>query len=278
MMNSLIPPPERRLPQRRVADMRTRVMIRISKSARTAAPGRRVVLAAAAVAAVLAGGVVTTAVIHSDDPPQVLAFGAAAPSPDLAKAVDRCLFWNSPESRDPSDRRDPPFRVTRSDLVVSVRHGDTQAVAFVTDEGYLACDYTDSGEGSGGLKVSRWPARGKDWLPGPAEVLLLTSSELHSGEVTVVGRVSAGVSRLVLEYGNGHTSDARFGDGMFAVLSQDTGVTGDATLVSYDAAGREIGRKKLFKDRDDNACFTDPAGNIVYGKKDKNCQPASRWR
>jgi hypothetical protein len=71
------------------------------------------------------------------------------------------------------------------------------------------------------------------------------------------------VSRLVLEYGNGHTSDARFADGMFAVLSEDA-VTADATLVSYDAAGREIGRTKLFTDRDDNACFTDP--HIWAGK------------
>jgi hypothetical protein len=278
MMKSLIPPPERHVPCWRVADLRIRVMSGIHKPARTAPRARRVVLVTAAVAALIAGGVTTAAMIRSDDPAQVLAFGPAVLSPELAAAVDKCLFYNSAESKDPSSlAHDPQLRVTKDDLVVSVQHGDSRAVAFVTDEGYLACQYKDAGEGSSGISVDRWLPQRRDWLPGPAERLLLMSTEPDGGDVTVIGRVSANVGRLVLEYGNGHTSEARFGSGMFALLSDGTPVTSDAALVSYDTAGREIGRLALFQPRDDDACFTDPAGN-VYGKAGDNCRPAFRWR
>jgi hypothetical protein len=55
-------------------------------------------------------------------------------------------------------------------------------------------------------------------------------------------------------------------------------VTLDAILVSYDADGAEIGRSALFEQRDDDTCFTDPAGNVVYGKVGNDCRPAFRWR
>jgi hypothetical protein len=55
-------------------------------------------------------------------------------------------------------------------------------------------------------------------------------------------------------------------------------VTRDAILVSYDATGREIGRQPLFEPRDPNACYTDPAGDAVYGRADNDCRPAYHWR
>jgi hypothetical protein len=198
-------------------------------------------------------------------------------------------YWISPESKDPSDlAHEPQIRVTKDDVVFSAQHGNTSAVAFVTDEGFLTCQYKDGGnglyrfipgaEGTGGYSMDRWAPRQRDWLPGPAQRLLLASTELHGGDVTVIGRVSSSVRRLVLEYGTGHTSEARFGSGMFALLSDGTPVTKDAALVSYDAAGHEIGRAGLFQPRRDDGCFTDPAGNVVYGKADGNCRPAFRWR
>ncbi|HEU5110553.1 MAG TPA: hypothetical protein VFT95_18590 [Micromonosporaceae bacterium] len=279
MTNFLTPPPERRLPAARVAELRARVMAGIDQPAHPVGPARRVMLVTAAAAAVVAGGVTAASVIPGDDAVQVLAFGPGALSPKLAAGVDKCLRYNSPESKDPSSLAlDPRLPVTKDDLVVGVQHGDTSAVAFVTDEGYLACQYDDRGEGSGGTTVDRWQPHRKEWLPGPVDRLLVMSSDLDGGDVTVIGRVSADVHRLVLEYGNGHSSEARFGSGMFALLSDGTRVAGNAALVSYDADGREIGRTPLFDKRDRDACFTDPAGNVVYGEPGNGCRPAFRWR
>ena len=274
-----MPPPERQLPAWRVAELRSRVLIGIDTPARRAPRPRRLVLATAAVAAVVDGGVVTATMVRGDDAAQVLAFGPGAVSPEVAVAVDRCLFDNSPESKDPSSLAyDPRLRVTKEDLVVSARHGDTAAVAFVTDEGYLTCQYKHGAEGSSGLSVDRWQPQQRDWLPGPIDRMLLTSTDIDGGDVTVIGRAGASVRRLVLEYGRGHTSEASFGGGMFAVVSDGTPVSSDAVLVSYDATGRELGRMVLFQHRDPDACFTDPAGNVVYGKAGNGCRPAFRWR
>jgi hypothetical protein len=280
MTNSLIPPPERQLPPWRVVELRTRVMAGIHKPARTAARTRQMALVTAAVIAVVAGGAATATMIRGNGGgAQVLAFGPDILSPEIEAAVDKCLWWNSPGSKDPSSlAHDPQLRVTKDDLMVSVQHGDTAAVAFMTDEGYLACEYKNAGEGTGGLAVDRWLAQRRNWLPGPFERMLLTSTEVDGGDVAVIGRVSAGVRRLVLEYGNGHTSEASFGRGMFALVSDGTPVTIAAALVSYDAAGHEIGRSALFQPRDHDACFTDPTGAVVYGKAGNNCRPAFRWR
>jgi hypothetical protein len=279
MTNSLTPPPERLLPAGRVAELRVRVTAGIDQPARPVGRTRRVVLVTATAAAVVAGGVTAAGVIPGGDTVQVLAFGPGALSPKLAAGVEKCLHYNSPESKDPSSlEHDPQLAVTKDDLVVGVQHGDTSAVAFVTDEGYLACQYDDRGEGSGGTTVDRWQPQRKEWLPGPVDRLLLMSTDPDGGDVTVVGRVSADVRRLVLEYGDGHSSEARFGSGMFALLSDGTPVAGNAALVSYDADGREIGRMPLFDHSDRDACFTDPAGNVVYGKAGNACRPAFRWR
>ena len=279
MTDYLTPPPERELPAWWVAELRDRVMAGTRQPAHTARRGRRAVLVTSAAVAALVAGATAATMIRGNDTVQVLAFGPGELSPELTHAVQRCLSWNAPESKDPSSlAHDPQLAVAKDDLAVAVQHGDTSAAAFVTDEGYLTCEYTDEGEGWGATSADRWQSQRKDWLPGPAEQLLLTSTEHEGGDVTVIGRVSGTVRRLVLEYGNGHSSEVRIGSGMFALLSDGTAVTGDATLVSYDADGREIGRRALFESRDDDACFTDPAGIVVYGKAGNDCRPAFRWR
>lgn len=275
MMQSLTPPPERDLPAWRVAELRTRVMAAVQRPAPKAGRVRRAALVAAIVAAVVAGGVTTTTMTRGDDASQFLAFGPGMLSPELSSVVDRCLAYDWPKAEPSSQPYDPPLSVTKDDLVVSAQHGESRAAAFVTDVGYLMCQQDEKGSG---WASERWQPQRKEWLPGPAERLLLMSTESAGGDVTVIGRVSAGVHRLVLDYGNGHSSDARFGSGMFALLSDGTPVTSDATLISYDANGREIGRSVLFESRDDDMCFTDPAGTVIYGKAGNDCRPAFHWR
>lgn len=275
-MDILTPPPERDLPDWRVTELRSRVMAGTDRPTRPRV--RRTLLAATGVATALAVAAVATATLGGSGKSQVLAFGPGTLSPELTSAVDQCLRNNAPQHLDPSSPDDTPLTVRKGDLAVGVQNGDDRALAFVTDEGYLTCQYTDRGEGSGGMAQDRWTPQRREWLPGPVERLLLMSTDVDSGDVTVIGRASAEVRRVVLEYGNGHTSEARLDNGMFALLSDGERVTGRAVLVSHDADDRVIGRMSLFGFHRDESCFTDPAGNVVYGKADGPCHPAFHWR
>jgi hypothetical protein len=178
-----------------------------------------------------------------------------------------------------------------ADLCAGVAAGDRSAFTGLFDRhvravanhcfrlsGSWMCMYRDSGEGSGALSGDRWTPHTRQWLPGPIERLLLTSSEVDGGDVAVIGRVGEGIRRIVLEHGDGHTSEARFGNGMFAILSDGGPVGTAAQLVSYDGNGQERDRRPLFQHRDTDACFVDPAGVVVYGVAGDNCRPGNRWR
>jgi hypothetical protein len=128
----------------------------------------------------------------------------------------------------------------------------------------------------GGVGSEAWPHR--DWLPGPVQRLSVSSTELDSGAVSVLGRVSARVHRLVLEHGNGATTTARLAGGAFGLLSRADDVRPGAELVSYDAQGREIDRQPLFTPLDTFPhCYTDPAGQVIYGTPGPGCRPADPW-
>lgn len=282
-MDPFTPPPPRDLPAARVADLRARVLAGIGPG--TAYAGghrRRTVLAAAAVLVLVAGGVAAVATTRSGDDVRALAFGSAELPPELSTAVDKCLHWNSPESKDPSSlTHDPQLPVTRDDVVVTLRNGGQYAVAFLTSEGYLTCHYREVGflqEESGALAVDRWNGSRRDWLPGPAQPLLITHENLDSGDVSVIGRVATVVHRLVIDDGTGRVTEARFGGGMFAFLVDDVRITGDVALVAYDADGNELGREPLFQPTNRTTCYTDPAGTAVYGVAAADCRPAYRWR
>jgi len=126
----------------------------------------------------------------------------------------------------------------------------------------------------------RGPARRhRDWLPGPVQILSLSSSEFSGGKVTALGRISPRVHRLVLEHGNGRsTTTARLSRGAFGLVTRNDDVGSGATLVSYDSEDREIGRRELFRPfNESDRCYTDPAGTVVYGRQGPDCVPADPW-
>jgi hypothetical protein len=101
---------------------------------------------------------------------------------------------------------------------------------------------------------------------------------MDGGSVSVLGRVSARVDRLVLEHGNGRTTTARLRDGAFGIISRTDDVRKDAELVSYDRAGREIDRRLLFQFSEEyDHCYTDPDGTVIYGEPGPDCRPADPW-
>lgn len=137
-------------------------------------------------------------------------------SPTLHRSVEQCLDWNaqeplhtdnSAERGDASGGGQPDGAswpaVTVDDLAVAAQRDDTAALLFLTEAGYLTCDVRlrAGREPTGGLGgAAHWPQR--DWLPGPVQWLSLGSTEPDGGDVTVSGRISAPVYRLVLEHGD----------------------------------------------------------------------------
>ncbi|MGA5299345.1 hypothetical protein ACPCHT_05420 [Nucisporomicrobium flavum] len=260
-------PAERDLPPGRADRMRDDLLRATRERPRRAR--RWMGAAVATVLTLVAAGAV---VAHVRDEPgvQVLAMGPGELDGTLRRAADECLGWAG---------RDGGFRVRLGlgDLAVSARQGDRAAVLFLSGAGYAACDFVlGDRESSGGINAEPWEHR--DWLPGPVQRLSLSSSEADGGAVSVLGRVSARVHRLVLEHGRGRTTDARLRDGAFGIVTRTSDVREDAELVSYDAAGREIDRRPLFPGpRRDENCWTDPAGTVIYGTLGGTCRPAERW-
>ncbi|WP_405096360.1 hypothetical protein [Micromonospora sp. NBC_01412] len=267
-MNDILDPPaERDLPPARAARMRADLHQTLRGR-----PTRSVRLRlAAATVAVLLAGVGVAATLEGEPGAggaQVLAMGRAELSGSLLRAARQCLTWT--KGGDSS--------LTLDDLAVAVERGDRAMVLFMSDAGYLTCEVTRQGGGepSGGSSHERWPR--SDWLPGPVQRLLLTSSEPRGGDVAVSGRVSARVHRLVLDHGDGRTTTARISRGAFGLVTHARPVTGRAELVSYDAAGGELDRRPLFRpsDRFDH-CYATPSGEVIYGPAGTDCRPAERW-
>jgi len=272
-MNDLFKPPaERDLPPRRAAQMRAELL-----GAAAAPPARRRLLVAAAAALTLIAGAAVILQVRPEHRTQILALGPGELDSSMRNTVRQCLAWNQgkgPQAGPPPDR----IRVTAADVAVAARRGGETAVLFLTDAGYFGCGVTDEdGETeSGGSSSGAWEPR--DWLPGPVQRLSLTSSEADGGEVAVLGRVSARVDRLVLDHGTGRTTTARLRDGAFGVISRTDDVRRNAELVSYDAAGREIDRRLLFRPSSEFPhCYTDPAGKVIYGDPGPGCLPADPW-
>ena len=270
-MNDLIKlPAERDLPPARAARMRAQLLSTVA--APRPKPARRRLLVAAAAALTLIAGTAVTLEVRQEQGTRVVALGSGELDKDLRAAVRQCLTWNR-------DGRDPEaIPVTAADVAVAARRGGESAVLFLTEEGYFACGVTRKlgSETSGGHNSSRWKHR--EWLPGPVQRLSLSSSEFSGGQVAVLGRVSARVDRLVLEHGTGRKTTARLRQGTFGLISRTDDVQPDAELVSYDAAGREIDRRLLFRTSEEFPhCYTDPAGQVIYGDPGPDCRPADPW-
>ncbi|SCF35484.1 hypothetical protein GA0074696_4773 [Micromonospora purpureochromogenes] len=265
MKDILDAPVERDLPPDKAARMRADLMTSIHRPRpRTA---RRLGIAATVAAAAVVAGV---AVAPNGDGVQYLAMGPDELSPTLRQAMEQCLSWNAQHER---------FPVSMDQLAVAAEQDHHAVALFMTETGYFTCDVSMSPgeEVTGGTSGERdWPQR--DWLPGPVQPLLLTSTEINGGDVAVTGRVSARVHRLVLDHGDGHTTAARLTGGVFGLLTEGANVNKDAELVSYDASGTEIGRRLLFRPSDEfDNCYADSSGTLVYGKTGTDCRPAERW-
>ncbi|WP_432994298.1 hypothetical protein [Dactylosporangium sp. CA-233914] len=270
-MNDLFTPPVGRdLPPGRVQEMRTKLLADITGPAR---PARRRVGVGLVLAGIVAVAAVGVSAWSGGDGEQLLALGPDEMSPSLRAAAERCLEMNDRHARLP---------VASADLAVGAEHGDHVALLFLTEDHYLACDEWDPPHQSrsGGMAIDTdRPNWQHDWLPGPVDRLLLTSTERDGGDVVAVGRVSARVHRLVLEHGDGRTTVARIANGAFGLIAQgDIRERNSPALVSYDNAGNEIDRRPLFVPFDRlGRCYVDPQGTVVYGEPGPACLPAEPW-
>lgn len=265
-------PAEQNLPPARAARMRADLVAAMARPPARSVRRRFAVAAAAVVA--ITGGLITGGLLlampDNQDGEQRLAMGPAELSATVRPTIEQCLEWNAQVGE---------VTVSLPDLAVAAHRNHRTVALFLTDSGYLACDVSlpPGQEMHGGISSdSVWPHG--DLLPGPVDRHLLSSSEVDGGEVSVAGRVSERVDRLVLEHGNGHTTAARLANGAFGLLSEEAYVEPGAELVSYDPAGREIDRRPLFQPTDQlDRCYTDPSGEVIYGRAGPDCQPAERW-
>ncbi|MEU5945285.1 hypothetical protein ABZ793_06945 [Micromonospora sp. NPDC047465] len=267
MTKNFEPPGERDLPPRVANRMRADVLRAVRRPA-TRRIRPRFAVGLTALAVVAAGFAVRA---PSDvETVEVLAMGYGELSPTLRAAARQCLEWG------PQDGQVQP---TMADLAMAAERGDGAVVFFLTDTGYVTCEVNRAAgaEVSGARSVDRWPSH--DLLPGPVQRLLLTSAQRSGGDVTVSGRVSSRVARLVLEHGDGKTTAARISGGIFAVMTVGADLDQDGPhLVSYDAAGTEIDRRRLFQPSNEfEHCYVDPAGTVVYGRPGGDCRPAEPW-
>lgn len=270
MTDLLDPPAERDIPHGTALRVRAEVLGSIGRPrARTAGTVRLRIALVATVLMVSAAAFALNGTTGTGSV-QLLAMGPGELSPTLRQAAQQCLTWTTlNQTRVP---------VSLDDLVMAAERDHRAALLFVTDLGHVACDVDRpaGAEPSGGLNVDRWTQR--DWLPGPVQRLLLSSTEADGGDVTVSGRVSERVRRLVLEHGDGETTTARLTGGAFGILTENAWVNVGAELVSYDAAGTEIDRRRLFQPSNEfDHCYVDPTGSIVYGEPGDECRPAERW-
>jgi hypothetical protein len=274
-MNDLLKlPAERDLPPGRAGRMRAELLA-VARGPRPRV-GRRLLATAAAALTLIAAAAVTLE-LRRTDRTQILAMSPGELDPSLRRAAQRCLEWTKP--RPEQGMPEPEFvPMSLADVTIASRRGSWIQVLFLSDTGYLACELRlEYGKmSSGSVGGEAWPHRG--WLPGPIQRLSLSSTEAVGGSVSVLGRVSARVDRVVLDHGNGRTTTGRIRDGAFGLISRSDDVGEKAELISYDAAGREIDRRLLFQYSGEYPhCYTDPAGKVIYGDPGPDCLPADRW-
>ncbi|MEV6371267.1 hypothetical protein AB0L86_30725 [Micromonospora musae] len=242
---------------------------------------RRVAVAGVVLLAVASGAAAVVWERPNRSAVQVLAMGPGELSPMLRDAAEQCLQWNSPQRRTPQEEGEQLVPVSLADLAVAIERGDRALVLFMNDVGYATCDLQAAGtdQESGGHASEPW--RHGDWLPGPVQRLLLTSTEHDGGDVNVSGQVSGRVDRLVLDHGDGHTTAARLAGGAFGLMTSGARLRAgnDPELVSYDDRGSEIDRRLLFQAEDQlEHCYALPDGTRIYGKPTSGCRPAEKWR
>ncbi|BCY12567.1 hypothetical protein [Actinoplanes sp. L3-i22] len=281
MIANLEPPAERDLPPARAARMRATLLS-------AAKPKTRRWVRLAVAASLTAAVAVAIAGVRPQRLPTTLALGPDQLSSTLEAVVDHCLG----QRYDLAERTavaDIPV-VTARDVAVAAESRGQAIALFVTDQGFFACTLDQIVrpiigvriQAGGGLTGGGWNG-GRDWLPGPVQVLMSGAAVPETGpaEMSLVGRVSSRVARLVAEDGT-HTVEARLANGMFGLLAGTDEVAYAGQLVAYDAGGAEISREPMFPQATDDRCWTGPDGAILYPDPSYpgpagRCLPAEPW-
>ncbi|BCJ40484.1 hypothetical protein GCM10010168_81820 [Actinoplanes ianthinogenes] len=293
MIIELEPPAERDLPPARAARMRASLLSRTRAEPRRTRRGLRLAVAATLTVAAAFGAFL----VRPQHLPTTLAMGPGELSGSLRTVVDDCLASRATFRKLGNEERArtglPPehsFPVAAGDVAVAAESDGRALALFLNDDGYFACDSEQHvnpitgvrSEPSGGLADDRWGAS-KDWLPGPVQVLFLSSTDVDAGKVEAAGRISPRVARLIVDDGSGRTFRARLADGAFGLLTTES-VAAGSRLIGYDAAGEVIFAEPLF----DGAfariktCYVNDTGQAVYlppdtEKPTTKCLPAEPW-
>ncbi|GIJ49566.1 hypothetical protein Val02_64520 [Virgisporangium aliadipatigenens] len=282
-MNSVLEPPaERDLPPGHRERMRQSLLREID-GGRDRRPRRPLVpLAALAGAAVLIAAVVMTTTglpWNGDSRTDVRAYayrGGVVPQ-DVRRTADRCLADNDFAQRHDDPRMRPEAVVGDLELVNYVSRNGTVAVYYLADNVLVAC-LNQPAEDSRSIAVEPLG----DWLPGAVQIDGGVSEHIDGGGAafSVLGRVAPGVHRVVLEHGDGLTTEANVLDGTFVVIADGPVRPGRGSLVSYDSAGTVLDRRPAWAmdQKEPRPCYTDPAGTVVVGSGSTGCGTAERWR
>lgn len=293
-------PPERSLPPDRQERLRAEVLSAMTTRApRHRRPGT---LAAAGLAVVACAAIVWVGVsgyLNADDrKPEVYALGDSVLSFQARQAGRKCLELARDLARDERARRDSRPEESPPILLNYLEQPGQKAVVVyeVQPSMLVPClmgpAYRDEPEPrrphqdgflSAGLAIYEATA----WLPGPISIEGATASDTNGGYVMLAGRVSERVAQVVLDDSAGHRSTARLAEGTFVVISDGRIATDAGVLISYDADGKEIDRRKILQPLSGH-CYTDPAGNLVNPTSDHEielafksnpdrCEPAERW-
>jgi hypothetical protein len=285
-MNSVLEPPaERDLPAGRQERMRQRLFREIAGGI-DRRPRRRLVpvaaLTGAAVTAVLVAAVAVTATGlpwggDGMDDVRAYAYRGGVVPPDVQRAADQCLADNDFAQRHDDPRMRPEPVVGDLELVNYVSRDGGVAVYYLADNVLVACTNRPADDSRGiTIQVLR------DWLPGPIRIDSGASEHIDGGGDTfsVLGRVAPDVDRVLLDHGDGRTTEANVLGGTFVVIADGPVPAGKGTLVSYDGAGTILDRRPAWPQGQDEPqpCYTDPAGTVVLGSASTGCGKAERWR
>jgi hypothetical protein len=268
-------PPERDLPPARQRHLRSRVLGAATGRARRRPVVTVPVLAGLVLATGAAAALVAADVIPGRDRPQpdVVALGDEALSPLVRDAGNLCLT----HAREAMNDRWPLNE--RPTMVNYAEYRDRAVVIYRTGAKMIICTMEPTVPPSDELSSSMGLLEPGEWLPGPIAAEGATSTELDGGDVSVAGRVSRRVARVLLDDGAGNTVAARLADGTFAVVSDRPIRRDRGVLISYDRAGTELDRRPALDLRGPKEhCYADPTGRVVYGTAEPNCRTAERWQ